>query len=107
MSELYIDHSDEDHDTAGCEILDIQLFESQPFASKIDPKKTIFVYFGIGWEFLRNREYKTSNVVWIRAEARHAYTDCLHNVQTGKNCVCVVDSSFPTFRSLMRSTTLQ
>ncbi len=107
MSELYIDHSDEEHNATGCEVLDIKLFESQPFASRIDPKKIIFVYFGIEWEFLRNRECNKSNVVWIRAEQINAYTDCLHTIQSGKNCACVVDSSFPTFRSLLVTTTLQ
>ena len=100
MSELYIDYSD-DEQASECEVLDIQLFESQPFLSKIDPEKTIFVYFGIGWKFLRNRECNTSNVIWIPTEGLYAYTDCMHNVKTGKNCVCIVDSSFPTFRSLL------
>jgi hypothetical protein len=105
MSELYIEHSDDEHEAAAAvEVLDIQAFESQPFLSKIDPKKTIFVYFGMGWEFLRTRECNTSNVVWIRAENQNAYTDCLHHIQTGKNCVCIVDSSFQTFRSLITTT---
>jgi hypothetical protein len=105
MSELYIDpspcNSDTDADTeeAHHTILDIKLFESQPFSTCIDMSKPIYVYFGSGYEWMRNRE-TGSNIKWIRAEQHDAILDCMRHVQT---CVCIVDSSFPTFRSLLAS----
>lgn len=50
MSELYVENSDTENETANPNILNITMFETQPFSSFIDMSKPIYVYYGSGME---------------------------------------------------------
>ena len=101
MSELFIDPSPYNSDTedkaTNSNILNIAMFETQPFSSCIDMSKPVYVYYGSGKERIRARE-TGSNIIWISAEEHGAFKDCL---RISKEFVCIVDPASPTFRSLL------
>ena len=103
MSELYVDpspcNSDNEYESPSNnkKILNITMFATQPFSSRIDMSKPVYVYFGNTYSSLRTIE-TSSNITWISAEQHDAFKDCITRSQ---NFVCIVDPSIPTFSSLV------
>lgn len=106
MSEFYGGLSDCDCETVRRpRILNLQQFATTDFTSCADMReKCVIVYYGKSLEYIKKREaYHKPNVIWIRAENSHAIYDCLVRARNGngRDYVLVVDTSFPSLRSIV------
>lgn len=106
MSEFYYSEAGDDMNfvsplslTQDNNILDINMFVTQPFSTYFkDTSKPMYVYYGYAYEMLRLYESGNKHILWIRADKQDAFEDCL---ERSKYHTCIVDPSFPTFRSLL------
>ena len=104
MSEFYNEMSDCEYEPVRPRILNLQQLASTEFASCNDMcDKCVIVYYGKSLEYIKKREAAKPNIIWIRAENSHAIYDCLVRARNGRGreYVLVVDTSFPSLRSIV------